>query len=215
MSDMPTSRPKAAAAVLATAGALARGNEAHAAADADALVAALKGSDEKARGDAWFAAGKLGAAAVAPLAELMADKNLETRRAATRGLWQVTRHAGRPDAETEKGAVVGELLPLLDWKRPAAVRREVLWMLSELGGDECVEPIAVVLRSERLREDARGALERLPGAKSLEALQAALEAAPPDFKPAIAQSLRNRGVPVRGFPCLKRVPMKQTEVKPL
>jgi hypothetical protein len=44
------------------------------------------------------------------------------------------------------------------------------------------------------------ALERLPGNEATAALQAALAAAPDDDKPAIAHSLRKRGVEVPACP---------------
>ena len=86
-------------------------------------------------------------------------------------------------------------------------------MLSEIGGDESVEPIARLLSDKDLREDARCSLERLPGDKAVAALKTALATAPADFKPNIAQSLRARGVTVPGLPCRKLVPTRKTGVK--
>jgi hypothetical protein len=57
-------------------------------------------------------------------------------------------------------------------------------------------------------------LQRIPGDKSLAALKAGLAAAPDDFKPNIAQSLRQRGEEVPGIPCAKLVPSRKTNVKP-
>jgi hypothetical protein len=94
-----------------------------------------------------------------------------------------------------------------------SARRELLWMLSEIGGDESVEPIAALLADTELRDDARMALQRIPGDKSLAALEGGLAAAPNDFKINIAQSLRSRGVTVPGHSCQKMVPTKQTSVK--
>lgn len=134
---------------------------------------------------------------------------LEVARAAKRGLWKIVRHVGRPGAAAEKNAVVAELLGLLDDTYSTAVRREVLWMLSELAGDEAVAPVARYLTDQQLREDARMVLERIPGEQSLAALKTGLEAAPNDFKIHIAQSLRARGVRVPGLPCQKLVPSKE------
>ncbi|MHC4622787.1 MAG: HEAT repeat domain-containing protein [Planctomycetota bacterium] len=173
-----------------------------------------KGSDEV-RTEAWQSACEMGAGVVKPLAGLMADEGLEVARAAKRGLWKVVRHAGRPAAEDERKAVVEELVRVLREEPVIPIRREVLWMLSEIGGAESVGPIAVVLSNEDLREDARMALERIPGKKSIAALEAALKAAPEDFKLNIAQSLRARGVKVRGHGCAKMAPTKKTNVKPI
>ena len=50
---------------------------------------------------------------------------------------------------------------------------------------------------------------------SLAALRAGLESLPADFRPAMAESLRTRGVPVSGYPDQKLVPTKATGVKPV
>lgn len=88
-------------------------------------------------------------------------------------------------------------------------------MISEIGGDESVSAVSSLLSHSDLREDARMTLERIPGAESLNALKSALKSAPQDFKPNLAQSLRARGEEVKGIPCKKLVPTKQTNVKPL
>ena len=64
------------------------------------------------------------------------------------------------------------------------------------------------------QQDQTSGLQRIPGEKSLAALQAGLAVAPQDFKINIAQSLRARGVTVPGLPCQKLVPTKKTNVKP-
>jgi len=180
----------------------------------DELISKIKDESDTVRTDAWRSAGDVGAAAVAPLAALTANDAIEVARAAKRALWQVVRQAGRPAADAERNAVIAELIPLLADGQPMPVRREVLWMLSEIAGGESVEPIASMLSNNQLREDARMALERIPGEASLDALEAALEAAPDDFKLNLAQSLRQRGLEVPGLPCAKLTPAKQTEVTP-
>ena len=197
---------------------LAVGTAAAAAADKEAvnqLIARLKDSDPGVRTDAWQGAGNVGAAAVRPLAKVMTAEDLEVARAAKRALWQIVRHAGRPGAEDERRAVVTRLARLLGDEQPVPVRREVLWMLSEIGKAGVVKPMARLLEHEDLREDARMALERLPGKRSLAALKAALETAPETFKPNIAQSLRRRGQSVRRYPCAKLVPTRTTGVEAL
>jgi HEAT repeat protein len=179
------------------------------------LIAGIKSSSDDERTEAWQSAGKVGAPAVKPLAKVMTDDDLEVARAAKRALWQIVRYTGRPGANREKRAVETELVGLLGDEQPVAVRREVLWMLSEIGARRSIEPIAGLLKNEDLREDARMALERIPGQRSLAALKAGFKAAPEDFKTNIAQSLRKRGEEVAGYPCQKLVPTKKTDVKPL
>jgi len=202
----------AAIATAATA-AVAAGTRAARAAAADDLIAKVKDKSDKVRAEAMLGAGKVGAAAVKPLAGAMADADFEVARAARRALWNLVRYVGRPGADDEKKAAVTELIPLVGESQPVAVRREAAWMLSELAGDEAVEPVAALLSGKDLREDSRMVLERLPGEKSLAALKAGLAAAPEDFKPNVAISLRARGVEVAGMPDKRTVGSRETKVK--
>ena len=181
----------------------------------DKLMAGIRDDNDKVRAEAWLGAGEVGAAAVKPLARVMSNKEFEVARAAKRGLWKVVRHVGRPGAGNERRAVVGKLVELLGDEQPVPVRREVLWMLSEIGTRKSIKPIAALLSNRELREDARMVLQRIPSKSALAALRAGLKAAPEDFKLNIAQSLRQRGVKVSGLPCVKLVPTKRTSVKPL
>jgi len=179
------------------------------------LIGKIKDSDAEVRTKAWLGAGEVGAAAVGALAEVMTDEDLEVARAAKRALWKIVRHTGRPGADKEKNGVAGKLVGLLGGDTAVSVRREVLWMLSEIGDKQAIEPIAELLGHKELREDARMVLERIPGRQSVSALKAGFKAAPEEFKPNIAQSLRKRGSKVRGYECVKLVPTKKTTVKAL
>ncbi len=132
-----------------------------------------------------------------------------------RELLRAVRRAGRPGGQDDRSQILAELNQALIQDYPLTVRREILWMLSEIGGDESVGRIAESLRHQELRDDARMALERIPGSKSLAALEAELAAATDDFKANIAQSLRRRGVKVAAPPCPKLVPTRETAVKSL
>ncbi|UCD30270.1 MAG: HEAT repeat domain-containing protein [Planctomycetota bacterium] len=183
--------------------------------DTHDLIKNIKSKKENVRASAWQNAYTIGAPAIKPMATFMRNVDLEVARAAKRALWNIVRYACRPGCESIAKAVVAELIALCGDDQPAAVRREVLWMLSEIGGDEVVDPIAALLTNQDLREDARMVLQRIPGNKSLAALKAGLTAAPQDFKLNIAQSLRQRGVKVPGLPCQKLVPTKETKVEPV
>jgi HEAT repeat protein len=198
-----------AAGVIAQTASTARGQ------GVDELLAGIKSAGDNERTEAWQSAGEVGAPAVKPLANVMTDDDLEVARAAKQALWKIVRYTGRPKANKERRAVETELTGLLGDDQPVAVRREVLWMLSEIGARNSIKPIARLLRNEELREDARMALERIPGKRAVTTLKAGFEKAPEDFKPNIAQSLRNRGEEVAGYPCKKLVPTKKTDVKPL
>lgn len=193
----------------------ARMSLASAAPAVDDLVKQIQSDKADIRAKAWQYAYIAGAGAIKPLASLMVGGELEIGRAAARAIWEIVHHAGRPGADVERKSVVDELVALCGAAdQPPAVRREVLWMLSELGGSEVVDTVAARLADAELREDARMVLERIPGDKSLAALKAALSAAPAEFKLNVAQSLRSRGVPVPGLPCAKLKPTKSTNVKP-
>lgn len=179
------------------------------------LINKLRSKNDKERADGLLSCIEVGAPAVKALAKVMEDEDIEVRRAGKRALWKIVRHVGRPGAGDEKKALVAKLVGLLGRDQSAFVRREALWMLSEIGGDESVEPVAELLSDEEVREDARMVLQRIPGRQSLEALKDGLKSAPMDFRPNIAQSLRQRGVMVRRPASVKLVPTKKTNVKPL
>lgn len=180
-----------------------------------ALLEGIQSSDEQVRTAAWRSAGEAGAAAVPGLAQLTEHQDLEVARAARRGLWQVVRQAGNPRTETVRQAVEAGLLELLNSNSSPALQHELQWMLSEIGGDAAVAPIAALLEQEALREDARMALERIPGKKARVALKKAFDDAPGDIKPALAVSLRNHGGKAPGVPDDKLRPVRPTSVQAL
>jgi len=143
---------------------------------------------------------------------------LESGRAAKRAMWKIVRTVGAPGQQAEEKAVVAELLDLVGPGQPASIRREVFWMLSEIGGNETIKAMREypeILEDKEVREDARCMVERIPAGTAIKALEHALERAPQDYKINIAQSLRVRGVEVPGLPCQKLVPTKKTSVKPV
>jgi HEAT repeat protein len=173
----------------------------------DDLVNRIRSDNDDVRGDAWQTAGPAGAPAIKALAALMTDSHFEIARSARRAMWNIVYHAGRPKAAKEAAAVEKELIPLL--QHPATpVRREVLWMLSEIAGNDAVPPMERFLADPELREDARCTLQRIPGKPSLQALQRAMKTAPEEFRYALAESLRARGEKVAGYPSRKLEPVK-------
>ena len=179
------------------------------------LAAALKSKDDKARALAIDAATGCGPAAIKAVCPLLGDADTETQRGAKRALYKIVRHAGRPGAASEATAIARELVTALQASGSVPERREILWMISEIGGDEGVKPIAALLVNADLREDARCVLQRVPGKASLKALEDAYKTAPEDFKYALAESLRKRGEKVSGYPSKRLVPTKQTSVQPV
>lgn len=184
----------------------------------EVLINKIKDKNDKVRTEAWQKAGKVGAPALAPLAEVVKKGELEAARSAGKAMWQIVRHAGRPGAEAERQAVVEGLFPLLaDKDLPVQLRRDAAWMLSEIIKDAefRAEDAARLLKDPDLREDVRAALIRVPGNNATEALQMALADASGDFKAALACALRARGVNVPEPPCPKLKPTRQTRVQPV
>jgi hypothetical protein len=179
------------------------------------LLERIQSKDDNARASARDDAGAVGAKAVAPLAKIAVEGEQEIARAANRAIQNIVYHAGRPGAEGEAKAVAAELLALLEKDQPVQFHRDLLWMTWQIAGEEAVAPVAAKLNNPKLREDARMALEKLPGDKAVGALKAALAAAPDDFKPNLAHSLRARGVKVPGVKDLRLVPVKKTSVRPV
>ncbi len=181
----------------------------------DVLMKDIQSTDDAVRAAARDHAGAVGAKAVGPLAKIAASGELEIARAAKRAMQNIVYHAGRPGAADEAKAVAAELLKLLGDSQPVQLRRDVLWMTWQIASEEAVDPVAALLADKELGEDARMALERLPGDKATAALQAALAKADAAAKPALAHSLRVRGVETPGVPDLRLKPTKKTAVQPV
>ena len=186
----------------------------------DALLNGIKSDDPDVRTKAWLAAGQIGPPALAPLAKIVAEGDLEVSRAAKRAMWKIVRTVGAPGRGECKAAAETELIGLLAEGTPDSVRCEVLWMLSEIGGEKTIDAIREIpdlLENKALREDARCCVERIPGQAAVDALAEGLEASEDEFQLALAQSLRARGVEVdrEKYPCKKLVPTKETSVKPV
>jgi HEAT repeat protein len=208
---MTTNEFKTASITAGAAATLATANHAAEAAAVDELIAKIKSTDDKVRGPAWQGAAPYGAPALKPLAGLMTDPSFEVARSARRAIEVIVRHAGRPGAKKEAQAVEKELIPLLK-SEAVPVRREAVWMLSEIGSDDAVAPMSALLSDPEVREDARCALLRIPGRKATAALKSAFAQAPEEFKYALAEGLRIRGEKVEGYPSRKMVPVKPTSV---
>jgi hypothetical protein len=181
----------------------------------DKLIEDIQSTDDTARAAARDGAGPAGAAAVPQLAKIAASDEMEVARAANKAIQNIVYYAGRPGAEDEAAAVAAELLKLLGDDQSLQLRRDALWMTWQIAGEEAVEPVAVLLSHAELREDARMALERLPGDKATAALQQALEAATGLEKAPLAHSLGVRGIEVSGVPDQRLVPTRETAVKPV
>ena len=155
----------------------------------------IKSPDAQVRYEAARAGGPMGSATLASLADLMSGTDKGVARAATQALQHITHYATRPGAPAgEKRRVALELLKIAGAPRPRMVRSEALDAVGFIGDAQSVPLLARLLGDAEVREDARLALERIPGQESLLALQAARQSAPADFAPALRQSLYNRSL---------------------
>jgi hypothetical protein len=183
----------------------------------DSLITKIKDKNDKVRSEGWLNAPKVGSQAIKPLAAVTTsgDSDLEVARAAKRALWQIVHEFGRIEDKEHRKAILVEFQALLASEWPDAFRREVLWMLSEIADDSCIEAITSVLKTKRLLDDVRCALERIPGEASLAALKAALETVSNGYKNNIAHALRVRGMEsgLEKYPQENMVPSTQTNVK--
>lgn len=176
-----------------------------------ALIEAIRSPDDKTRGEAWQGAASAGPGAIQALANLMADPQVEVARAARRALERIVRHCGRPGAKAERAAAQAELIALLKANTPV-VRKEAVWMLSEIGDAQAVPAMGALLADPEVGEDARCAMLRMPAKAALKAFRGAWKTANEDFRPALAESLRQLGDKVEGYPSAKLVPNRQTTV---
>jgi len=179
----------------------------------DRLLEQIQSKDDAQRAAARNQAATLGALAVAPLARLASEASLEVARAANQALQDIVHHAGRPGAENQARAVSRELVKLLGQTQSLQFQRDVLWMIGEIGDEEVVEAVAKQLINDALSEDARMTLERVPGDEATAALHRALVTASDEEKPALAHSLRLRGVDIPGVPDLRLVPTRQAPLR--
>lgn len=179
------------------------------------LLANLQNEDPDVRTKAWRNAGNIGTPALPALARLASNAELEVGRATRRAMWQIVRASGRPEAAAEKSAAESQLIALLGEPLPQRLKAEMIHMLAEIGGNKSVRVLDGLLDATEMREDARQALQQIPGPKSVDALRRALDEAPENFRVPIAAALRARGEVVAGLPCQKLTPTKTTHVKPV
>jgi hypothetical protein len=180
------------------------------------ILDGLRGDNDQQRAEALAASRKLGAAGVEPIAPLLGDTETEVRRAGKRALESIVHDAGEGGSLDAKAAEVeGQLIRALKQAKADQARRDLIWFLSEVGGQPSVDALGPLLKEKPVREDARCSLERIPLPTAVAALKTAFTSAPEEYKYALAESLRKRGEKIEGYPSRRLVPTKSTEVKPV
>jgi hypothetical protein len=180
----------------------------------DQLIQDIQSDDHIVRAAARDQAGTVGAVAIGPCGEIAASDNFEVARAANRAIQNIVYFTGRPGAEAEAAAVAAELLNLLDESKPTQLRKDALWMIWQIAGEQATNRVAACLEDPEIAEDARMALERLPGEAATAALKTAFDKASEVDRPALAYSLGMRGVMVKGVPDLRLKGTKESTYDP-
>ena len=189
------------------------------AAERNDLLARIADPSADVRAEAWKSAGPLGAPAIVPLARLAETGGSAVGGAALHAIGVITAHAGRPGAQEERNAVAQALAEAVQTTTDEQLRRELLHYLGLAASDAEVPVLAGLLEDPAVGEDARIALERIPGETATRALMDALRSSSseavqlrmaealarrqaPEAIPALtelAQTSENRRV---GFACL-------------
>ena len=161
---------------------------------ASELVAKIQSSDADVRYAAWQGAGPVGAEAVVPLGNLMAVPDRGVVKAAKGALEAIAYYSTRPGAAPEAAAVSRQLLTIAESQLPRAARAEAIHLLGFTADRRSVPALARLLNDPEMRDEARMALEQIPGGASLNALKRAVRSAPLEFQPALQQSIHNRAL---------------------
>lgn len=111
---------------------------------------------------------------IVPLADLMAADDAGVAKSAKMAAEAIVHRASRPNHADDAAKASAELLKVAaDGKRLKRVRGQALEWLGFVATGSNVNDISELLTDADVREEARMALERIPGEESLAALQAA------------------------------------------
>ena len=135
------------------------------------FIAKIKSPDAAARYGAQKTAGPMGAAAIAPLSDLMTDADKPTAKAAKGALDNIAHYSARPGAKPEARAVTLELLKAAQSPRPVPARAHALHLLGFTADTRAVPALAKLRTVSEVSEETRMALQRIPGSASAHALK--------------------------------------------
>ena len=149
----------------------------------------VRSNDAEARFAAWRAAGEQDPENIPELAKLANSTEAPVAKAAREAITTMVHSVGKEPSSPTRQAIITQLL--------SVPNGQTLRLLSLIGGDESVAPVAKLLKDPALREEAIFCIERIPGTVSEKTMIAAYAAAPDDFKPRILAALGHRGLPKR------------------
>ena len=164
--------------------------------DLGAFLDGIRSPDHGVRMKARLSAPGHGASAVAELGKILVGPDREPSITASHALTLIVHHAGRPDAEKERGPVLRELGKLVEGSSNSYLRREALWLMGFIGGDEGSVKVAEKClwdEDEHVAEIARLVLERMPGRFAHHAVMAAIGKADEELRADLLFTLAKRG----------------------
>ena len=135
------------------------------------FIAKIKAPDAPTRYRAQKTAGPIGSAAIAPLSDLVGEADRPTAKAAKGALENIAHHAARPGAKPEARAVTLELLNVAQSPRPLPARAHALYLLGFTADGRASPALAKLLVSPDVEDEARMALQRIPGSAAAHALR--------------------------------------------
>ncbi len=162
---------------------------------ASRLVEAIRSGDADARWDAAESAAEIaGADAIRDLAALMEDADPGKAKAARVAMDRIALACTAPGKEKEQREVSAALAAVAAGEGSVGTRRHAIRLLGMAGRAEACETLAELIGHRELREDARMALQRIPGEAAARALEKAARNAPPGYESALQRSLRDRSI---------------------
>jgi hypothetical protein len=160
------------------------------------MLSNLQHGDTAARYTAVKQATLVGTEAIPPLARVYAGSDPAAAKAASEALRRIAYHAGRPGAPAEAKAAAIQLQKLTGQEYPREVRAEAIRYLGYVGDKEAIPALIELLGDRDVREDARMALECIPGREADAALRTAARSMP-DYRVALEQSLKHRSTKLK------------------
>jgi hypothetical protein len=163
--------------VAALLGTLSLWASAAGAEDLDSFLKKISSADEGARRAAWEGAAVQGPKAIAPLVAVASGENRDAALAALRAVDCISHASAAPGNASRREAAQALAAAVLDEKVPARVKQHLLDLLGSVGEgdvDSVVSAVAKILSDTELRDQARKALERIPGEAAAKAIEAAL-----------------------------------------
>ena len=161
------------------------------------FLTAMRSADMNERYAAWQSAGPFGADVINVLAELASSDDKGVALSATGAMEKVAHYAARPGAKLEAEKTTRELLKVASSTHPRMVRANAMHLIGLIGGNQAVGGLARLMKDKELREDARLALELIPGNLAETALKELAKAAndtKEEFGANLKQSLYNRNL---------------------